>query len=489
MTIAPYRAALALPGVRALLLVTLFARIPATAVAITLTLHVSQDLQRGWGASGLVAAAATIGAAVGAPVMGRLTDRYGLRPVLVLTTVGEAVFWLGAQALSYAWLVPAAVLGGFLTLPVFSVARQSIAALVPDAQRRPAYALDAMSVELSFMLGPALAVAVATSTSGRTAMLCVGTGVVVAGIILFLLDPPIRAAHEESARDAARIPRRTWITPRMLTVFAVTTATTIVLGGTDVAVVASMKAAGQLEYSGAVIALWCCYSLLGGFAYGGLHRPVAPLLLLALLAVLTLPVGLGGSSWWLLGLAILPAGLLCAPTLTATADAVSRLAPPSVRGEATGLHGSALTIGIATGAPLAGFVMDHSSPAWGFAATGGLGLLIVLACLPVELRRRAATGPTTGPTTRPATATRPGTTAAAPGEADARSLADAENRPATTAGTAAATDARADADADPGQPRRTVSGHGPGTTVNGGGKAVTGDDSVPTSAATGSSGR
>jgi predicted MFS family arabinose efflux permease len=147
-----------------------------------------------------------------------------------------------------------------------------------------------------------------------------------------------------------------------------------------------MREAGQIQYTGLVIASWCAYSLLGGFAYGAVHRPIAPLLLLTLLAVFTIPVGLGNGTWWLLALAMLPAGFLCAPALTATADAVARLAPPSVRGEATGLHGSALTIGIATGAPLAGFVMDRTSPAWGFAATGGLGLLIVLACLPIALR-------------------------------------------------------------------------------------------------------
>ena len=48
--------------------------------------------------------------------------------------------------------------------------RQSIAALVPEDQRRPAYALDSMSVELSFMVGPALAVALATAVSAQTTM-------------------------------------------------------------------------------------------------------------------------------------------------------------------------------------------------------------------------------------------------------------------------------------------------------------------------------
>jgi predicted MFS family arabinose efflux permease len=401
MSIKPYREALALPGVRALLLVTLFARIPATAAGVTLTLHVVQDLGRGYAAAGLTGAATTIGAALGAPLLGRVTDRYGLRLVLVATTIVEAAFWATAQALPYPLLVPLAFVGGLFQLPVFTVARQSVAALVPENRRRPAYALDAMSVELSFMLGPALAVLLATSVSARAAMVAIGAGIVLGGIALLVLDPPIRAHHEEPSAGA-RIPRRTWLTTRMLTVLAIATATTVVLGGSDVAIVAAMRAAGEVQYTGAVIACWCAYSLLGGFTYGMVHRPVAPLLLLTLLAVFTIPVGLGNGTWWLLALVMLPAGFLCAPTLTATADAVSRLAPPAVRGEATGLHGSALTIGVAAGAPLAGFVMDRSTPAWGFAVTGGLGLLIVLVCLPVALRHRRAGAAETAAVDHPA---------------------------------------------------------------------------------------
>ncbi|GAA0796830.1 MFS transporter [Spirilliplanes yamanashiensis] len=412
MSIKPYRETLSLPGVRALLLVTLFARIPATAAGVTLTLHVVEDLGRGYAAAGLVGAAVTIGTAVGSPLLGRLTDRYGLRLVLAATTVVEAAFWATAQAMPYVLLVALAFVGGLFQLPVFSVARQSIAALVPEDRRRPAYALDAMSVELSFMLGPALAVFLATAVSARAAMLAIGGGIVLGGIALLVLNPPIRASHEE--RPTVKIPRRQWVTPRLLMILAITMATTVILGGSDVAVVAAMRAAGEVPMTGAVIAAWCAFSLLGGFAYGMVRRPVAPQLLLLLLAVFTIPVGLGNGTWWLLALSLIPAGLLCAPTLTATADAVSRLAPPSVRGEATGLHGSALTIGIATGAPLAGWVMDTTAPAWGFAATGGLGLLIVLICLPIALRhRRDDDTPTPDPLTAPTPAAEPSPAAAA----------------------------------------------------------------------------
>ncbi|WP_433118270.1 hypothetical protein [Micromonospora sp. CA-246542] len=53
MNIKPYRTALALPGLRSLLLVAVLARIPLTATGVTLTFHVVLDLDRGYGAAGL----------------------------------------------------------------------------------------------------------------------------------------------------------------------------------------------------------------------------------------------------------------------------------------------------------------------------------------------------------------------------------------------------------------------------------------------------
>ncbi|MEU7573578.1 MFS transporter [Micromonospora sp. NPDC049240] len=392
MNLKPYREALALPGLRSLLLVSVLARIPLTAVGVTLTFYVVLDLGRGYGAAGLVGAAATVGTAIGAPLLGRLVDRHGLRPVLLLCTIVEGVFWAAAPTLSYPVLLPAAFLAGLLALPVFSVVRQSIAALVPAEQRRPAYALDSMSVELSFMVGPAAAVALATTVTPRLTLWAVGAGIVASGICFWLLNPPTRGVDEPAGPRRA-VPRREWLTPRLLSVLAVSLAATLVLGGTDVAVVAVLRAGGEVGWTGVVLAVWAVASLVGGFAYGAVRRSFSPLALVATLSLTTIPVGLGGSHWWLLALALIPTGALCAPTIAATADAVSRLAPPDVRGLAMGLHGSAVTVGIALGAPLAGAVIDASAPAWGFAVTGAVGVLVALVVLPVELRHRRTAPP------------------------------------------------------------------------------------------------
>jgi MFS family permease len=388
MDLKPYRRALALPGVRSLLLVSVLARIPVTATSVALTLYVVLGLGRGYAAAGLVGTAITVGSALGAPLVGRLIDRRGLRPALALTTLGEAVFWSTAQAMPYPVLLVAAFFGGLASLPAFSVVRQSIAALVPEDRRRQAYALDSMSVELSFMVGPALAVLLATAASPRVTILAVGGGIVLAGLAFFALNPPTRA-DGESTGPARPIPRRQWLTPRLIGVLAIGAASTLVLGGTDVSVVAVLRESGQLGWTGAVLAMWAVYSLAGGFTYGAAARPPSVLALVTLLSLCTIPIGLGGGRWWLLSLALVPAGFLCAPTLAATANAVSGLTPPGVRGEAMGLHGSAITVGLAVGAPLAGAVIDASAPAWGFAAIGAVGALVALATLPGELRRRS----------------------------------------------------------------------------------------------------
>jgi MFS family permease len=409
MLLTPYRETLALPRIKSLLAVATLARIPIAAGAVVLTLHVVTDLDRGYGAAGLVGAALTIGGSVGAPLMGRLIDRRGLRPVLVLTTVAEVIFWTVAQALPYWPLLILALFGGVLALPAFAVARQSIAALTPEAQRLPAFALDSITTEISFMAGPALGVLIATGPGPRIAMLTIAAGILVSGLGLWLLNPPVRADHEASIESGERVPRRSWLRPRFVAILAVTLAATLVLSGTDVTVVAVLRENGEISWTGFVMSLWAFYSLLGGFAYGTMHRRLPAVALLTPMAILTAAVALGASHWWLLAVLLIPCGALCAPTITASADAVSRMTPASARGEAMGLHNSSLTVGVALGGPLAGLAADTWSPAWGFVAVGGLGTLIALAVLPTELlhRRRDTPAEAANPT-QPADLTQPG---------------------------------------------------------------------------------
>lgn len=443
MRLEPYRRVLALPGVRALMVLAMLARIPITAVGVTMTLHVAQDLHRGWGAAGLVGAALTVGTALGGPLNGRFVDRRGLRPMLLVTTAAEAVFWSAAPFMSYPVLLAGSLVAGVFSLPVFSVVRQSLAALVPVDRRRPAYALDSMAVELSFMAGPPLAVLLTSSLSGRAAMWSLGGAMVLSGAALFVTNPPVHEpdAGPPGAAEPAAPRRRDWLTVRFLAVCAAAAATTVVLAGTDLGIVATLRNAGRVELVGALLAAWGVYSLVGGFVYGALPRAVPLVALLTALSLFTIPAGLAGSAWPLLLLTLLPAGALCAPTLSSSADLVSRLVPTAARGEAMGWHGSSLTVGLAVGSPLAGWAIDRGSPSWGFASVGTLGLLVSAALLTF----RRLDGPASPGTPTPQTASptdtsapaAPGTAAAPAAPSSAVAVSDGADADPVAAGSAA----------------------------------------------------
>src|SRR3954465_13769094 len=179
------------------MLLMLLARIPTTASGMTLTLHVVLALDKGYGAAGLVGTASTIGIALGAPLMGRLTDRKGLRTVLVLSTVTEGLFWFTAPVLSYPVLLVTSLLTGLTVIPTMSIGRQVLTALVPVAERRTALAMDSMAVEVAYMAGPALGVLLTTSADSRTALWVVGAAMVASGVALWIPNPP--RPHEGGA--------------------------------------------------------------------------------------------------------------------------------------------------------------------------------------------------------------------------------------------------------------------------------------------------
>ena len=189
--------------------------------------------------------------------------------------------------------------------------------------------------------------------------------VVIAGLVLFIINPALRAAGDQEA-DVAPPPRRSWFGLPVFTVLAAAAATTIVLGRLRHR--PSSPRCGRWtaqQLIGWVLAIWGAGSMVGGLVYGAWHRSIAAYWLLGGLALVTTPVALATS---------LPAGrvllfvsgLFCAPTITATVDTLSRLVPLGARGEAIGWHGSSMTLGIALGAPLAGLAIDAGGWQWGF---------------------------------------------------------------------------------------------------------------------------
>jgi MFS family permease len=388
---AAYRAVLSLPGVGALTAVSFLARVPASAAAITLTLHVVLTLGHGYAAAGLVATAATVGMALGAPLLGRLVDQRGLRIMLGLTLCSQAVFWCVAPWLSYPALVVGALLAGLLSVPVYSVTRQSLTVLVPPQRRRPAFALDSMSVEISYIAGPAVGTLLALQVSTTTGMWAVGAGWLAAGTALMLLNPPTRTPETVEAPPPP--PLRRWLDLRLIAALLATTAAVLIIFGTELSMIAGLEHGGQTAWIPLVNGVWCLASLVGGFLYGAARRACPLPALVAALGAATLPVALGGP-WWSYALLLIPAGMLIAPSMAASAETVTALAPEHVRGLVTGLHGSSITLGAAVANPLAGMLIDLASPAAAVLVVGTIGLIV--AALVGLLVRSSAPAPRGG---------------------------------------------------------------------------------------------
>jgi MFS family permease len=360
-----------------LLGVSLLARVAITAGVMALTMYVVLGLDMSYAAAGGVAAALTAGIALGGPLLGRVIDARGPRPVLLTTVVAQSLFWLSVPILPYTILLGAAFVAGLLMVPAQSVTRQAIAAMTTQGQRRAAFALESVQGELSYAVGPPVVILCAAKVSAGVMAWGLGAAIVAGGAGIAVLNPPLRARGESDADAVRRPPRREWLSAGLVALLTMAFGVTTLLSGLDLAIVATLEQAGQVPWAAVVITVSGVASVTGGLVYGVLSRPLPTWSLLGLLGLVTIPAGFARDWPWLC-VAVVGAGLLTAPTLSTVADAVSRLAPAGVRGEATGMQSSAQSAGSALGSPLAGVAIDLSAPAGGFAAAGLAGLAAAL---------------------------------------------------------------------------------------------------------------
>ena len=418
MNFAAYREVLAAGAVRRLLIIAMFARIPHAAAGVLLTLHVVETMGLDYKSAGLIAAAITIGMAFGAPWRGRLVDIHGLRRALVPSVVAEEAVWGIAPFLNFQFLVVAAFIGGLFAVPIFSVVRQALGVMVPTAQRRTAYALDSMGGEITFMIGPAAGVMLATTTHTVVGLVIIGVSASMAGVFLMWFNPPTRTGQKGSFvaveaaqhqphdavedRPAPDLGSRNflgramgrsrhnlrWVNIAVLAILGTSLGAGLVLAGTNVGMVAVMRENDAVADLGIVFIFWCGASIVGGILYGALKRSINPLWLLMAMAILIIPMGFATNAWTLGLLSILP-GLVCAPVLTSSAEHIADLVSERRRGEAMGWYGSSMTIGSAMGSPFAGAMIDGIGPWAGFAIIGVVcGVLAIIGLLAMAGWRR-----------------------------------------------------------------------------------------------------
>lgn len=91
-----------------------------------------------------------------APVIGSLSDRFGRRPVILISTAGLALDWvLMALAPNLWWLVVGRIIGGVTSASVTALFAYMADVTTPETRTR-AFGLIGAAVSAGFVLGPAL---------------------------------------------------------------------------------------------------------------------------------------------------------------------------------------------------------------------------------------------------------------------------------------------------------------------------------------------
>ena len=378
-----YADVLRIPAVRSALVLGFLIRVPLWASFVAVTLHVVSGLDRSYSEAGLMTFAGTIAVAISGPWRGRRLDQVGVRRTIGPQLVVLAGVWSVAPWLSFWPLLVLYVVAGLATLGTFSIVRQILITAVPDDQRKTALSLDALSTELSFMIGPVLGVLLATSLPTSWAILVTQFASILGGVLLWVRNPSVAL---EADHPTERTTWRHWMTPGVAAVLAASAAATLVLTGTDLGIIAALRSMGQQSSIGWVLAVWGLGSATGAIVYGALRQTIPVFWLLLALGLTTVPVAFADEPI-LLSVLLFVAGFLCAPTVTATVDHLSRIVPANVRGEAMGWHGAAMTFGSAIGSPVAGVAIDHQGWQAGFLVTAAVGVVVGILGLLVIARR------------------------------------------------------------------------------------------------------
>ena len=370
-------------GARALLGSSILARLPLAMFSIALLVN-AQHLTGSFAVAGMVSGAYAIAAAAAAPLLGRLVDRCGQTTVLVAGATVTALM-LVATGLAPASTPPAALVAlaaaaGMATPPLSACVRTLLPGMVTDPSRLPAlFAFESTVLEVTFVLGPPLALGVGAIWSTGAALASAGI-VMLAATLAFAAQPASRAWRPDP--DAPRRRGGSLRSPAILTLALIEIATGAVFGATEVGVTAAAKALGSTAAAGPLLGLWGLGSLFGGIAAtrlgGSARRSGGVILLLTALAVVHGALTFATGSVLAMAAVILLAGATIAPTAASLYAMVDRFAPAGTHTEAFSWVETAGLTGAALGAAVAGPLVQSAGPTAAFAFGGAAGAVAVV---------------------------------------------------------------------------------------------------------------
>jgi MFS family permease len=387
-----YRRVLSRPGALGFSSAALVARLPISMVGLGIVLLV-ENRTGSYGLAGTVSATFVLAEAAFAVLHGRWVDHFGQSRVLPLAIsvfgVGLALMMLAVeQDWPRVWTyVSAAVAGAALPQVGASVRTRWSYLLDEPGEKQTAFALEAVLDEVVFVVGPVLVTLLATSWHPVAGLVvAVVTGVV--GTFAF-------AAQRRTEPLARRTPTGTtgrspmpWRLVLPLALVCLTLGA--LFGAAEVTTVAFAEEQGMRWVAGWLLAAWSFGSLVAGLVTGAIAWRSGPGTRLrwgsAAMALAMAPL-MFIHSVPLMAVVLLVGGLAIAPTLIGTMTMVEQGVPANRLTEGMAILHTGIVAGVAPGAAIAGFVVDHqgASAAYAVALVGG-----VLGALAAQTASRAA---------------------------------------------------------------------------------------------------
>ncbi|HEY7945650.1 MAG TPA: MFS transporter [Casimicrobiaceae bacterium] len=388
-----YRAFLRLPDVARLLATAFLSRLPIGSLSLAMLMHV-RALTGSFALAGLTVGVDLAASAIIAPALGRIIDRRGPRSVLLATGIVcpmalLCILLADRLALPTAGLIAAAAIAGAFAPPITVLTRTVWRYRFDDLnERRTAFALDAVLIEMAFTLGPLLVAALLAVASPRVAFAAAWSLVTLA-VPVFALSPALKYwRHQPGAERRLLGPLSE---PRLLVAFGVTFLVMFALGLLEIGYAGFATAAAMPAFAGVLIAINSLGSGASGLVYGGL-QPATPIerqlpWLLLLLAVPLVGHALTTSPWLLATLALV-AGIGIAPSLTVVMLLVSANAPSRYATEAFTWSTTFLVGGLGAGNAVGGRIVEIHGARTVFAVAAGVAAVAAICALGVRQRTR-----------------------------------------------------------------------------------------------------
>ncbi|MEU2612831.1 MFS transporter [Micromonospora sp. NPDC007271] len=374
-----------IPGAPMLLILGIIGRLGIGMTPLALLLVV-QGVTNRYSLAAIAGGIYALSGAALSPVAGRIADRVGPTPVLLVTAVAHpfALFGLlwasrsGADNLALIYL--AAGSAGATYPPLTAAIRGAWNDLTAAASgrahlRNTALAAETSLFEVVFVLGPLLVAGfvlfadAAAALVGSAVVTLVGTSAVALGQVMRNWRPH---PHEDHAKGLG--PLRVGGFPALLLCIA---CLGIAFGAAGVIVPAfagNATASDPESLAGVLLAVWGIGSAVGGFWFG-VRRPAANMtrqfawLLgavaasFAVYAVMPTPAALG--------VALVLGGATIAPALTLENTLVGRIAPAGMLNEAYTWVVTMSVAASAAGGSVAGLIVDHAGGVpWAFLFAG-----------------------------------------------------------------------------------------------------------------------